>query len=185
MFGISLISDKLYQGAILVMGVSLVGLFIHVKTLEAEKFEAISEKDKVVADHNVKLAAMEKKLRKSDELVSSASETLSTTISDLEVKRNEQVNKIRTSSDTVIASLKLRASRPTGSPTKPGQANQYSNNESDATGASLFRQDAEFLVGEATRADFQREALKTCYSDWDSLVKTVKDLNSKILTEEK
>lgn len=39
------------------------------------------------------------------------------------------------------------------------------------TGAELSGTDAEFLAGEAARADRQREALKTCYSYADTVAK--------------
>ena len=37
------------------------------------------------------------------------------------------------------------------------------------TGASLFREDGEFLIGEAARADKLRQALIECYNRYDAL----------------
>lgn len=180
MFGI--LTDKIYQVTTLFLGIAFILLFIRTKSLEVEKAQAISEKDRVVADHNLKVANMEKSLRESEAKVSDLSLKLSTTISTLEVKRNEEVNKIRVSSNAIIASLQLRASRTTQPAAVTGKADSCSSTAANGTGSGLFREDSEFLVGEATRADEQRQALKLCYSAWDSVLKAVSDFNSSTTT---
>lgn len=54
-------------------------------------------------------------------------------------------------------------------PAPSGAASQASATCKGTTGAELSRPDAEFLIGEATRADSQRAALSACYQAYDSL----------------
>jgi hypothetical protein len=57
-------------------------------------------------------------------------------------------------------------------PTHTGDLSNHTRPESIAqgcTGAELYRPDAEFLVGEATRADQLRESLKECRAAYDAL----------------
>ena len=64
-----------------------------------------------------------------------------------------------------LASLRNRPERAAGMPTGTRSAC------SGATGAELSRSDAEFLVGEAARADDQRAGLAACYAVIDGLRK--------------
>jgi len=53
---------------------------------------------------------------------------------------------------------------------RPGRS-QASSNGQGGTGATLFADDAEFLVREAARADIIRTGLSACYQQYDSLSK--------------
>ena len=52
---------------------------------------------------------------------------------------------------------------------RPSRTNQSSNNGQSGTGATLFAEDAEFLIREASRADQIRTALDACYKQYDSI----------------
>ena len=54
---------------------------------------------------------------------------------------------------------------------RPSRTNQSSNNGQNGTGATLFAEDAEFLIREATRADQIRTALDACYKQYDEVTK--------------
>jgi hypothetical protein len=51
---------------------------------------------------------------------------------------------------------------------RPSRATEASNGQS-CNGASLYAEDAEFLVREAARADEIRTSLEACYKQYDSL----------------
>ena len=53
---------------------------------------------------------------------------------------------------------------------RPSRANKVSSNGQSGTGATLFAEDAEFLIGEAARADKLRTALTACYAQYDQVV---------------
>ena len=52
---------------------------------------------------------------------------------------------------------------------RPSRTNQSSNNGQSGTGATLFAEDAEFLIREAARADQIRTGLEACYKQYDSI----------------
>ena len=54
---------------------------------------------------------------------------------------------------------------------RPSRTNQSSNNGQSGTGATLFTEDAEFLVREASRADQIRTGLEACYKQYDEITK--------------
>ena len=53
---------------------------------------------------------------------------------------------------------------------RPSRA-QAANNGQNGTGSTLFAEDAEFLIREATRADTIRTALDACYKQYDEMTK--------------
>ena len=54
---------------------------------------------------------------------------------------------------------------------RPSRANKVSSNGQSGTGATLFAEDAEFLIREASRADQIRTALDACYKQYDAVAK--------------
>ena len=48
---------------------------------------------------------------------------------------------------------------------------QATNNGQNGTGSTLFAEDAEFLIREATRADQIRTVLDACYKQYDEMAK--------------
>ena len=54
---------------------------------------------------------------------------------------------------------------------RPSRASKVSVNGQVGTGTTLFAEDAEFLIGEAARADKLRTALQSCYAQYDEVTK--------------
>jgi len=54
---------------------------------------------------------------------------------------------------------------------RPSRSNQISSNGQSGTGATLYAEDAEFLIREASRADTIRTALDACYKQYDEVTK--------------
>lgn len=78
-------------------------------------------------------------------------------------QKDEQINAINSQLVDAISQLRERPSRAKQANT--GQA------VSGCTGAQLYAEDAELVIREAARADIIREALKSCYSQYDALGK--------------
>lgn len=89
-------------------------------------------------------------------------------------------DKIRKEKDAKIASLNTRLGSAIGSlserPQRPPSTSQSapaSCPRAGATGAELSREDAEFLVREAARADSLRLSLSQCYKQYDAIRKSL------------
>ena len=54
---------------------------------------------------------------------------------------------------------------------RPSRTDKSTNNGQSGTGSTLFAEDAEFLIREATRADQIRVALDACYKQYDEVTK--------------
>ena len=89
----------------------------------------------------------------------------------------ESADKLRKEKDAQIASLNSRLGtaldglrqRPPRSDPAPSQGPAASCNCQGATGSQLSREDSEFLVREAARADKLRSALDQCYRQYDAV----------------
>ena len=64
----------------------------------------------------------------------------------------------------IVSGLRQRAERPLTVPSVKEVSSASVCTGTGSTGEQLYRQDAEFLIGEAAKADILREALKTCRS---------------------
>lgn len=73
-------------------------------------------------------------------------------------EKDEKINTINNQLVDAISELRKR----------PSRTEQASNGQS-CNGASLYAEDAEFLVREAARADEIRIALQSCYKQYDSI----------------
>jgi hypothetical protein len=69
----------------------------------------------------------------------------------------------------IVASLRNRNSRPADF--KLPSTSRNAESSGNCSGAELFREDAEFLIGEAARADEIRTELEACYVMYDSIKK--------------
>ena len=76
----------------------------------------------------------------------------------IEKDKNAQIRNINNQLADAISELRKRPSRP-----------QQAGTGSCGTGATLYADDAEFLVREAARADTIRAGLKACYDQYDTL----------------
>lgn len=105
--------------------------------------------------------------QKVQELTSKTNLEIKQAVDQAEKEKQDEILGIKSKYNSIIAGLRERNSRKdTGSSTGSG-----SNSESTArcTGKELYREDAEFLLGEATRADEIRIALKACYKQYDAV----------------
>jgi LPS O-antigen subunit length determinant protein (WzzB/FepE family) len=88
-------------------------------------------------------------------------------------EKDVQIQRIRGSLNIALNSLRNR-------PSASEQRNTDSSGNGQAalgcTGAELYRENAEDLIGEAARADTIREGLNSCYQQYDSIREV---LNSK------
>ena len=73
--------------------------------------------------------------------------------------KDAQINAINTQLANALIELRNR----------PSRANKVSSNGQSGTGATLFAEDAEFLIREAARADQIRTGLEACYKQYDSI----------------
>jgi hypothetical protein len=62
----------------------------------------------------------------------------------------------------IVSGLRQRTERPLTVPSVKEVSSASVCTGTGSTGEQLYRQDAEFLIGEAAKADILREALKTC-----------------------
>lgn len=92
-------------------------------------------------------------------------------VHDKEVQSQEDADKIRKKKDAQINSINSQlADALVQLRNRPSRSQSASNGQS-GTGASLYAEDAEFLIREATRADKIRVALDACYKQYDSVAK--------------
>jgi hypothetical protein len=75
--------------------------------------------------------------------------------------KDAQIEAINSQYVDAISELRKRSSR--------SQAPTNGQNSPGTTGATLFAEDAEFLIREAARADKIRIALESCYKQYDSI----------------
>lgn len=80
--------------------------------------------------------------------------------------KDEEIRIIRSKLDASLYQLRQRSLRPTAD--SPG-----TSDFKGATGSQLYREDGEFLVREAARADEVRAGLKECYSSYDHIRSTI------------
>ena len=76
-------------------------------------------------------------------------------------EKDAQIAILSNQRDAALASLRARPARPSA-PASDGQT------ATGCTGSQLYRDDGEFLVREAARADEIRIALKVCYAEYDA-----------------
>jgi hypothetical protein len=75
--------------------------------------------------------------------------------------KDAQINTINNQLANALIELRSRTNR----------SNKVSNNGQGTTGATLFAEDAEFLIREASRADQIRIGLEACYKQYDAVAK--------------
>lgn len=92
--------------------------------------------------------------------------------------KNVKVQALNARVATLTRSLSERPERPASNGSVPGSA---SNAESaqGATGLGLYREDSEFLLGEAARADEIRIELQSCYRQYDKVKETLDNFKRK------
>jgi hypothetical protein len=69
----------------------------------------------------------------------------------------------------VLSGLQARDARPPATGTDSGRGPAAGDAPRFGTGAELYREDSEFLIGEAARADQIRAALRTCTAQYNAV----------------
>lgn len=125
------------------------------------KFEMQSEQLK----HQTLIASMESAAAKQSEAYRAKEQEHAAELQAINTRASHEKNRIAADMQRTIDGLRKRADRPEGYtvPTSPADAVA-------CTGASLFKQDAEFLVREAARADQLRSDLSACQAAYDEAV---------------
>ena len=104
------------------------------------------------------IVAAERDARKAEQQLQDNANTFQT-------ERQNEISALRRKHDALIDSLRQRTPRNPGRvPNTPSVA----EGGSQCTGAELHREDGEFLVGEAARADALRVELEACYRQYDA-----------------
>jgi len=105
--------------------------------------------------------AQEAARRKEQELQASADK--------LRKEKDAEIRNINARATALSNSLRERASRPAAEASAVPSTASAGCAPASCTGAGLSREDAEFLAGEATRADELRAALRQCHAQYESL----------------
>jgi hypothetical protein len=111
------------------------------------------------------VAAYTKKLLEASEAAREREAYMIASADKMRKDKDARIAALSTHRDSLIVSLQQRPQRTPS----PSQAAQCPCDGQAASGADLSRQDAEFLVREAARADGLREALDACYKQYDAV----------------
>jgi len=83
--------------------------------------------------------------------------------------KDAEIRNINARAAALANSLRERPSRPAAEASAVSSTASAGCAPTSCTGAGLSREDAEFLAGEAARADELRAALKQCHAQYESL----------------
>ena len=86
-------------------------------------------------------------------------------------EKRDAIDRLTRQHRALVDSLRDRPQRPTAAGAVSGGAGA-AQSQPGCTGAELHREDAEFLVREAARADTLRAELEACYVQYDALKST-------------
>lgn len=110
-----------------------------------------------------------KKLLEASELAREREQVMVSSADKIRKEKDAKIASLNTRLGTALSSLSERPQRPPSS----SQGAPASCIGAGATGAQLSREDAEFLVREAARADSLRLALGQCYKQYDAVRKSL------------
>lgn len=129
------------------------------------------EVKKAVAETKEQMSAeYSKKLLEASELAREREQVMVSSADKIRKEKDAQIASLNTRLGTALSSLSERPQRPSSA----SQGAPASCIGAGATGAQLSREDAEFLVREAARADKLRSALDQCYRQYDSVRQSLK-----------
>ena len=115
----------------------------------------------MIIDHKKQTDKLKDEKRESED-------ELKATLAANQKEKKDEIKRISSKYESIISELRNRQPRPdsgTSVPNPPGAT----EGQQFATGKELYREDAEFLVGEARDADIIRTELKVCYKDYDDV----------------
>ena len=87
----------------------------------------------------------------------------------LRQEKDREIKNLNARATALSNSLRERPSRPTAEASPVPSTASAGCPVTTCTGAGLSREDAEFLAGEAARADEARVLLKQCYTQYESM----------------
>lgn len=137
---------------------ALIGTHLVAFDLGKDAVKALWEADKAAAA--IKLAEAERKARQTEHDMQAAAD-------EYERQKREEIDRLTDKHRALVDSLRQRAARPANSNVPAVAGNAQSTPV--CTGAELHREDAEFLAGEAARADRLRTELEACYQQYDKV----------------
>jgi len=115
-------------------------------------------------------AQYNQKLLEASELARERERSMVESADKLRKEKDAQIASLNSRLGTALDGLRQRPQRPAASP----EGSPAPCNCSGANGSQLSREDSEFLVREAARADRLRAALSQCYRQYDEVRKTLK-----------
>ena len=146
-----------WQVKLIILIVILVSLFSYHKALVNKAVrEAVAEIELNLAKENFKLK--ERSLN--------AQIALQESFDNIQKDKDAKIKNLNARVASLTRSLQERPNRPDSS----GVSNDSRVEESKpgSTGVGLYREDSEFLLGEAARAEMIKEELLTCYKSYDA-----------------
>ena len=142
---------------LIVIAAFMSAMFWHKYEIKIAVNKAVAEQkaqyDKIVQEIKVKSSETESLLNKQ--------------VLDMEIKKNAQIKNIDRKYRSAIDSLRQRPERSTETNSTANSCNTES--PKGATGAELYREDAEVLIGFARETEQLKEYLKACYIQYDEV----------------
>jgi len=83
------------------------------------------------------------------------------------LEKDREIYNLNQRHAVIVSSLQSRPQRTTSNPTTDTKSTAPEPTGTGSTGQQLFREDAEFLIGEATRAETLKQALLECRRNKD------------------
>lgn len=124
-------------------------------------------KERVQREWDADRAQQEMARAKLVDMVRKAEQQLQQTADQHQKEKRNALDRLSRQHRALVDSLRDRPQRPANG-AMPGSAGP-AQGQPGCTGAELHREDAEFLVGEAARADAIRAELEACYIQYDSV----------------
>jgi len=85
------------------------------------------------------------------------------------LEKDREIHNLNKRNAAIISSLQSRPQRTTSDPITDTKVTAPEPTGTGSTGQQLFREDAEFLIGEAAAADILRKALEMCIRSYDEV----------------
>lgn len=114
-------------------------------------------------------AAYNEKLLQASELARDREQSMVSSADKIRKEKDAKIASLNTRLGTALSSLSERPQRPPST----SQSAPAACPRAGATGAELSREDAEFLIREAARADSLRLSLSQCYKQYDAIRKSL------------
>jgi hypothetical protein len=124
--------------------------------------------NKLVAAHAEELRLREVQRAKDEVAAREEERRLTVRAGQIEQEKTDEINRVRTSADALIARLRNQA---TSKPASPSGVPQAATACESTAGAVVPERTGEQLVRLAERADEQRAGLAACYQAYDSLAR--------------